>query len=76
MAEKTINANAFKALTIGMHDAVIGDDIIRDIQTKLVFVPTQADLAKLADYPTGTFAATYGAGSMWQKKPDGTWASV
>ena len=73
MADKTFNLNTFKSLALGMHDAVVGDDIKHDIQSLLVFVPAQADLAKLADYPVGTFAATYGAGTIWQKNDQGEW---
>lgn len=32
--------------------------------------------ANFADQPVGFIAITYGFGTMWQKKPDGTWADM
>ena len=77
MAEKKVSNNMVKVLNMGMHDALINGDIVRDIQTRFVFVSSQSELAEFTDIePVGTVAALYGFGSMWQLKPDRTWESI
>lgn len=77
MADRTISQNMAKGLLIGMHDAKIGDDIVRDIPTKLVFVSSQAELAEFtAIEPVGTFAATYGLGTLWHLNSSREWVEV
>ena len=76
MNEKTISNNRLKSLNWGMHDAIINGEIVRDIPSKMIYVEQQSDLANFSDALPGTIAATYGFGSMWQMKPDGTWASM
>ena len=76
MAEKTI-ANIYpKTIIKGAHSAIIGDDIVNDIPDETVYVSEESELANYANKPVGTFAATYGLSAIWQKKPDGTWATV
>ena len=65
-----------KRLQWGMHDAVVGSIVLHDIPSKTVYVSNKGELVLFADQPAGTIAATYGFANMWQKKPDGTWATI
>lgn len=66
-----------KVITSGLHDAILDGEITRDIQTRMVFVNSESELAQFTDQePAGTVAATYGFGSMWQLTPAGTWAEI
>lgn len=76
MNEKTISNNRLKSLNWGMHDAIINGEIVRDIPSKMIYVSSQDELSNFSDALPGTIAAQYGFGSMWQMKPDGTWASM
>lgn len=77
MAEKTIGNSYPKTLNGGMHDAIIGSDIVHDIPSKVIYVTEESELASFTDIsPVGTFAATYGLGSMWQLNASRTWVEV
>lgn len=78
MAEIKVNQQALKTMTIGEHDAIVGDDLIKGIQTKLVFIPTSVDPSSnapvaLDGYQPGTFAIAYGGGAVYQKDDSGAW---
>jgi hypothetical protein len=62
--------------TMGDLDYVKDGKIYRNVPVKSVMVESSADLAILEGYEPGAFAFTAGFGSIWQKKADGTWASV
>lgn len=64
------------ALIPGTFDVLANGELKTNVQARLVFVPNQAGLASLPDYDPGTFAATFGLGTLWQKKADGSWAEV
>lgn len=76
MVEKTIGNNQIKSLTFGMHDAIVDGELVHDIPTRLVFVASQTERNALENILAGTFVATYGLGNIWQKKGDGTWATI
>ena len=76
LAEKIVGNSSLKRLTWGMHDAIIGNEIVRDIPSKVVYVSAESELSNFADEPAGTVAVQYGFAAIWQKKPDGTWATV
>lgn len=59
----------------GMSDYVVDGTIVNNAVTEMVLVSGQADLNLLTDYSPGTIAYTAGYQAMWQKAPDGTWAS-
>lgn len=65
-----------KSIQIGMHDAIVDGMIIRDIPSKLAFVSSSNELDYYSDLPPGSIVATYGFTSMWQLKPDKTWAVI
>lgn len=62
---------------LGMHDAVVGGKLVRAIPTRLIFVAdsNERDNA-IGSVDAGTIVATYGCGNVWQKKGDGTWATI
>lgn len=77
MAETIKGNNALKSLQWGMHDAVIDNEIVRDIPSKMVFVSSQSQLSKFTNnVPVGTIAATYGFGSLWQLNASRQWVSM
>lgn len=76
MDAKTISNNILKALTGGMHSAIVDGVIVHDIPSELVYVNSQSELVNYSDSPVGTIAATIGFGSMWQKNASGEWVSV
>lgn len=77
MAEKTVSQDKRKVLNIGMHDALIDGDVVKDIPTRLVFVADENELDEFTDIePIGTVAAQYGFSNLWQLTPDGTWESI
>lgn len=61
---------------LGTHDAVINGEVVHNIPSKMIYVEQESDLSNFSDALPGTIAATYGFGSMWQMKPDGTWATM
>lgn len=72
-----VTQNRDKRYTFGMHDAKVGDHIVQDIPTRLVFVSSQAELDDFtAIEPVGTFAATYGLGTMWHLNASREWVEV
>ena len=76
--KKLSNVNEAKVLTIGVHDAVVGDDLIMNITSKIVFIPADADPTStepdyLSEYPSGTFAVPYGGAAVYQKNGAGEW---
>lgn len=73
----TISQEKRKALTTGMHDALIDGEVIKDIPSRVVFVTSESELSAIVDEePVGTIAIQYGFANMWQLKPDGQWATV
>lgn len=77
MAEKTIGNSFPKALNMGMHDAIIGNDIVHDIPSKVVYVTAESELASFTGIsPVGTFAATYGMTKLWQLDASKEWVEV
>lgn len=76
MNEKTISNNSIKGLEWGMHDAVVNGELVRDIPTRLIFVADSTERDLLPDIFSGTFVATYGLSHVWQRKGDGTWATI
>ena len=75
MNEKTVSNNSIKELSWGMHDAVVSGELHRDIPTRLIFVANTTERDALEVY-AGQFVATYGCTNVWQKKGDGTWATI
>ena len=74
MKEKNI---AFPSnLNLGIIDAVANDDLMKGIPLTLTFVANQSERDALPNILPGQFVATYGIGSVWQKKGDGTWATI
>lgn len=76
LPEKIVGNPMIKSLQWGMHDAIVDGEIVRDIPDKIVYVTAQSELANFAGEQPGTIAALYGFGTMWQLKPDGTWAEM
>lgn len=77
MDEKTVSQNTNKNLSTGMHTAIIGNTMVRDIQDEIAFAVNETERDKYADkLPIGSFVALYGMAHMWQLKPDRTWATV
>lgn len=77
MAEKTIGNSYPKTLNGGMHDAIIGSDIVHDIPSKVIYVSAESELASFTDIsPVGTFAATYGMTKLWQLDASKEWVEV
>ena len=77
---KIVNLAAPKTITIGTHDAVSGEDLIKNITTQVVFIPTSVNPtssapAYLDDYPAGTLAIAYGGGAVYQKDNTGDWVA-
>lgn len=61
---------------LGMHDAVVGGKLVRAIPTRLIFVADSTERDALESVDAGQIVATYGCGNVWQKKGDGTWATI
>lgn len=59
-----------------VHDAVVNNEITRNIPNKIIFVSNATELSSIADEPVGTFAATYGFKQMWQFNGANTWISM
>lgn len=77
MAEKTIGNSYPKALSGGMHDAIIGNDIVHDIPSKVIYVSEESELDSFTDIsPVGTFAAVYGLTKLWQLDASKEWVEV
>jgi hypothetical protein len=77
MAEKTIGNSYPKTLNGGMHNAIIGDDIVHDIPSKVVYVTEESELASFTDIsPVGTYAAIYGLTKLWQLDASKEWVEV
>lgn len=72
-------ANKLKEIAvpdIGVYDAIIDGELIREIPCRAVMVTAESDLANLPDYQPGTLAFTAGFATMWQKDAEGTWQEV
>lgn len=77
MADKILGNGALKRLQWGMHDAVINNEVVEDIPSKMIYVSSQSQLSKFTNtVPIGSIAATYGFGSMWQLNASRQWVSV
>ena len=76
MKEKTVSNNSLKGLEWGMHDAVVNGELVRDIPTRMIFVANSTERDALTNVAAGTFVATYGLEHIWQRKGDGTWATI
>lgn len=76
MAEKTIGHNLPKTYQTGMHSIIEDGVVVNGVPDELVYVTQESELSAYASKPAGTIAALYGFGSLWQKKPDGTWAAM
>ena len=76
MSDKTIAPVSKKFSHQNLYDAVVGDEIIRDVPSKMIYVSSRADLAKITGEMPGTCAITYGMETMWQLLPNGTWKEV
>lgn len=59
----------------GLITYVKGDRLIRNVPVQMVLVSSESDLDALEEFSPGTIAYTAGYQTMWQKAPDGTWAS-
>jgi hypothetical protein len=77
MQERVKNANSVKMLDVGMHDAVVNGELIRDIQTRIVFVKdtTERDSNK-EKMSAGQFVALYGLGHVYQLDGEGNWKTI
>lgn len=62
--------------TQGNLDYIKNGTIYKNNAVRSILVTAQSDLASLTDYGPGTVAYTAGFASMWQKKADGTWATI
>ena len=76
MVEKSAKTAAEKGLYLGMHDAVTNGELMTDIPTRLIFCKNTTERDALKNILPGQFVATYGLGNIWQRKGDGTWATV
>ena len=76
MKEKTIETNRQKVLQIGMHDAVVSGELVRNIPTRLVFVKNETERNGLEGILAGTFVVTFGIDYIWQKDGDGNWKTI
>ena len=76
MVEKSANTAAVKELNLGMHDAVTNGEVMTDIPTRLIFCASSTERDAIKTILPGQFVATYGLGNIWQRKGDGTWATV
>ena len=59
----------------GIVDYVQDGAIINNSVAEMVLVSGYSDLELLESYTPGTIAFTAGYQQMWQKAPNGTWAS-
>lgn len=59
----------------GLITYVKDGEIFRNVPLQLVEVSSESELSILTDFLPGTIAYIAGFQSMWQKAPDGTWAS-
>ena len=78
MTEELITRkNSMKAMTLGVHSAVVNGMIDNDIPSRVVFVSSETELELVAYYePVGTIAIQFGFKNIWQLKPDKTWELV
>ena len=60
----------------GTHSIIDDGEVVTHVPDRTVYVSSSNDLEALTDLPVGTIAIKYGFANVWQKKPDGTWASV
>lgn len=60
----------------GTYDYVADGELVANVQSRIIYVESQSDLAGLPDYAPGTMAATYGLGHVYQKSPSGTWTEI
>ena len=60
----------------GVHDIVSGDQIIRNLPNRIVFVNNASQVEMLNNEPVGTFAATYGFKQMWQYDGNLNWVNM
>jgi hypothetical protein len=60
----------------GTHAILEDGNVVTHVENNTVYVSSSNDLEALTDFPAGTIAIKYGFANVWQKKPDGTWASV
>ena len=73
MKENIFTNNCMKALQWSMYDAVKNGELVRDIPARLIYVADSTERDALENVEAGTFAATYGLGSIWQRTGSGTW---
>lgn len=64
------------ALVPGTYDAVVNGELKTNCQSRIVFVPSEADLADLPEYAPGMLAATYGMDTVWQLDDTGNWIEI
>ena len=58
------------------YDAVVGGELVRGINAKLIYVADETERDALENISPGFFVATYGVTVIWQYKGDGAWAVV
>lgn len=63
-------------IELGMHDAVVNGNLVQGIPTRLIFVANSTERDALTGVMAGQIVVTYGCGNVWQKKGDGTWATI
>lgn len=70
------NEFSFKmALIPGLCDVYANGELKTNVQSRIVFVDSEASLANIGNYEIGTFAATLGCEKVWQKTANG-WTPV
>lgn len=77
MQERVKSVNSTKMLVVGMHDAVVGGELVRDIPTRIVFAKdtTERDSVKEKMY-AGQFVVLYGLKHIYQLDGDGGWKTI
>lgn len=60
-------------MTPNTYDAVANGELLTNLEPRIVFVESAADLAVLTGYAPGAFAISYDLASIWACKPDGSW---
>ena len=63
-------------IELGMHDAVVNGNLVQGIPTRLIFVANSTERDTLTGVMAGQIVVTYGCANVWQKKGDGTWATI
>ena len=72
-----VNMNMNKVLTLGVCDAVVNGELVRNFAIKLVFVTDQAEANSIkSQYDVGAIFATWELSTIWKLKPDGTLATL